>query len=104
MTVTPIKEMAKLTITSTPEGATVLGPDGTDLGKTPVKLEWPISDQPVSFTLKLRGYRDSKKSVTVTSNTMIPVELLRLQAKTNANGNGKGSGETGNGLIRPDDL
>ena len=105
---TPIEKIAKLTLTTTPAGATVFGPDGTDLGKTPLKLDWPISDKPVTFTLKLRGYRDTKKDVTVTTNTMLPVDMARAPATAKnpgtGKGSGKGSGDGVNGLIRPDDL
>ncbi|MGN6111276.1 MAG: serine/threonine-protein kinase [Kofleriaceae bacterium] len=68
---------AKLTIESDPAGAAVIAPDGTTLGKTPLKLEWPIGPHAVSFELRLAGYRRRAKDLVVSGNTTIRVELER---------------------------
>jgi hypothetical protein len=68
----------KLTIRSTPASASVYGPDGTLLGKTDLELDWAISDQPVTFELRLPGYRKKRKELTVTGNTVVVLELERL--------------------------
>ncbi len=105
----PTGKLARLTLDSSPAGATVVGPDGVSLGKTPLKIDWPVSDRPVVFELRLKGYRDKKTEIAVTSNTMTRVELDRVLSSRpgggNPKGSGKGTGEgNGNGLIRPDDL
>lgn len=101
-------KMVRVTLESSPDGAHVIGPKGEDLGKTPLKLEWPSGTDPVMFTLKLKGYRDKPTEVRVVSNSMTRVELDRLPSTGRNTGNsgkgtGKGSG-SGNELIRPDDL
>jgi tRNA A-37 threonylcarbamoyl transferase component Bud32 len=96
-------EMAKVTIDSKPQGASVIGPDGDVLGKTPFKTEWPISKKKVSFELRLAGYRKKPTPLLVDGNTAILVELQRAP-RTNP-GSGKGSGSGSNrdtGLMQPD--
>ena len=94
-------QLVKLTIDSLPRGATVFDPKGYALGKTPLKLDWAAGTEPVTFTLKLRGYRDKPAELTVTSNTMTRIELERIP-RANP-GRGSGSGKTdGDGLERPD--
>jgi hypothetical protein len=104
----PPARFVRVTLESSPEGANVIGPDGTSLGKTPLKLEWPAGEQPVAFVLKLKGYKDKSTEVTVTSNSMTRVELDRIPVNRptgTGSGSGKGSGKPpGDGLIRPDDL
>ncbi len=97
--------LAKLTLDSQPRGATVYAPNGAALGKTPLKVGWPIAVAPVTFVLKLRGYRDKAQELTVTSNTMTRIELERIaRPATPGRGSGtsgKGSND-GDGLERPD--
>jgi tRNA A-37 threonylcarbamoyl transferase component Bud32 len=104
----PPARLVRVTLESSPDGATVIGPDGPALGKTPLKLDWPAGEQPVTFVLKLKGYKDKTVEATVTSNSMTRVELDRIQVSRppgTGNGSGKGSGKrSGDGLIRPDDL
>ena len=103
----PTGKLARLTLDSSPVGASVFGPDGTLLGKTPIKVDWAVSAKAVVFELKLKGYRDKKTEITVTSNTMTRVELERIPVIRPGGGSGRGSGKgsgDGNGLIRPDDL
>ncbi|MDB4961036.1 MAG: serine/threonine protein kinase [Myxococcales bacterium] len=97
-----IRELAKLTLDSVPRGATVFGPDGVALGKTPLKIEWPIATAAVTFTLKLRGFRDKVHEIAVTSNTMTRIDLERIPV---ANQGTRGSGSArkdDTGLERPD--
>ena len=103
----PTGKLARLTLDSSPAGASVFGPQGVLLGKTPIKVDWAVSDKAVVFELKLKGYRDKKTEITVTSNTMTRVELERLPVSRPTGGSGRGSGKgsgDSNGLIRPDDL
>jgi hypothetical protein len=65
-------------IDSTPPGAEVFGPDKKSLGKTPLKLDLPISDLPLTFELRLAGYRKKSKDLIVRNNTMVHVPLDRL--------------------------
>jgi serine/threonine protein kinase len=101
---TPTITMAKVTIDSKPQGASVIGPDGSVLGKTPFKTEWPISKTKVTFELKLAGYRRKPTPLLVDGNTAILVELERQ--RTVPAGSAKGSsstqGSSDTGLMRPD--
>ncbi|MFN0246349.1 MAG: serine/threonine-protein kinase [Kofleriaceae bacterium] len=105
----PTVKLVKLTLDSQPPGATVFGPDGTELGTTPLKTEWPAATDPVKFTFKLKGYRDKVKELTVSANLLTRVDLDRAVGGTRPPaGTGKGSAKTqrdngvGNGLERPD--
>lgn len=108
----PAGKVAKVTLESVPAGASVFGPGGVELGKTPLVFEWPVADHPVVFELKLRGYRDKRRELTVTSNTMVRIDLDRVAGPTTGRGSGAGAGSgrgsgkgSGNSdLIRPDDL
>jgi hypothetical protein len=101
----------RLTLDSQPQGAMVVGPDGTELGKTPLKTDWPSATAPVKFTFKLKGYRDKVKELTVTANMLTRVDLDRVPSGSPPKppqGTGKGSAKpprdngVGNGLERPD--
>ena len=93
-------EMAKVTIDSKPQGASVIGPEGDVLGKTPFKTEWPVSQKKVAFELRLAGYKKKPTPMLVDGNTAILVELERLPRATP--GSGKGTGAGTNDLMRPD--
>ena len=99
--------MAKVAIDSSPQGATVIGPGGDVLGKTPFKTEWPISKKKVVFELRLSGYRKKPTPMMVDGNTAILVELEKAPrpGSGSGRGSGKGSGSGGTtdtGLMRPD--
>jgi len=95
-------KLVKLTIDSLPRGATVFDPKGYALGTTPLKLDWAAGAEPVTFTLKLRGYRDKPQELTVTSNTMTRIELERMPRANPGRGSGSSSKSDGDGLERPD--
>ncbi|MDQ3340726.1 MAG: protein kinase [Myxococcota bacterium] len=99
----PAVAMAKVTIDSKPQGASVIGPDGEVLGKTPFKTEWPISTTRVTFELRLAGYKKKPTPLLVDGNTAILVDLERAP-RTNPGGSGKGTGAgtNDNSLMRPD--
>ncbi|HET9483308.1 MAG TPA: hypothetical protein VFO79_05065, partial [Xanthomonadales bacterium] len=97
--------MAKVQIDSSPQGATVIGPDGDVLGKTPFKTEWPVSKRKVVFELRMSGYRKKPTPLLVDGNTAILVELEKAPRPGNTqrgSGAAKGSGTNDNGLMRPD--
>jgi hypothetical protein len=95
---------AIIVIDSTPQGADVLGPDKQPLGKTPTHVTLPISDLPLTFELRLAGYKKKTKQIIVTGNTVISVPLDKAASSTGgATGPKKGSGHD-NELMRPDDL
>jgi tRNA A-37 threonylcarbamoyl transferase component Bud32 len=98
------RPIAHLLIDSVPAGAVVSGPDGEALGRTPLKVDWPISDLPVTFELRLAGYKKKQKQTVVNSNTALHIELERapvIRRSGNAGGSAK-SGSGGNGLMRPE--
>jgi serine/threonine protein kinase len=95
--------MAKVAIDSNPSGATVLGPDGDVLGKTPFKTEWPVSKKKVMFELRLTGYRKKPTPMLVDGNTAILVELDKAPRPNSGSGKGSGKGSSSDtGLMRPD--
>jgi hypothetical protein len=94
---------AHLSIDSVPRGAAVLGPQGEALGKTPLKVEWPISDLPVTFELRLAGYRRKQQQTVVNGNTALRVELERPPLNRRQGSPGVPEGSAGNGLMRPDE-
>ena len=104
----PLKPItARLSIDSVPPGAAVTDSDGASLGKTPIKIEWPISDLPVTFELRLGGYKRKQQQIVVNGNTALRVELERaVVIRHNGGGARSGSakaGSGGNGLMRPDE-
>jgi hypothetical protein len=104
----PRSSTAHLTIDSVPPGAAVSGPAGEALGRTPLKLDWPVSDLPVTFELRLAGYKKKQKQTVVNSNTALHIELERAPVVRRPGGAGgsakagSGSGSGSNGLMRPE--
>ena len=106
----PTLRTAHLTIESVPSGAQVKGPGGTPLGKTPLKIEWPMSDVPVKFALRLGGYKSKQKQTVINGNTRLVIELERVAGVKRGSGPSSGS-RSGNGakpsnsdgLLRPGD-
>jgi tRNA A-37 threonylcarbamoyl transferase component Bud32 len=98
---------AHLTIESVPLGATVKGPDGTALGKTPLAVEWPTATTAVRFELRLAGYKPKHKQTVIAGNTRLVIELERERDRDRDRApprrNGPKASGTGNGLMRPDD-
>jgi eukaryotic-like serine/threonine-protein kinase len=99
---------AKLTIESVPPGASVFALDGAFLGKTPLKLEWPVSEVPRTFELRLPGYHRRTKELVVSGNTTVRIELERLPAPPPIRPPGTGSSRppkgsnSDSGLMRPE--
>ena len=93
--------MAKVQIDSVPEGATVYGPDGDPLGKTPFKTEWPVSKKKVLFELRLAGYRKKPTPLLVEGNTAILVELERIPRR-GGHTHQKQKGSAATDLMRPE--
>jgi tRNA A-37 threonylcarbamoyl transferase component Bud32 len=97
--------VAHLSIDSLPPHAMVIGPDGGLLGKTPLSIEWPISDSPVTFELVLVGYKKKQKRTVISGNTALHIELERAPV-TRRSGGGRASGSAkpgslDNGLMNP---
>jgi serine/threonine-protein kinase len=98
----PAVPTALVVIDSTPQGAEVFGPDKESLGKTPAHVTLPISDLPLTFELRLAGYKKKTKQIIVTGNTVISVPLDKASTGGSTT-HKKGSGNS-NELMRPDDL
>jgi serine/threonine protein kinase len=104
-------ELATVVIDSLPTGAEVMGSDHQLLGKTPLRLDWPVADTPVTFELRAPGYRHRTKRIVIGGNVMIHLELEPAPAPDlphpvphSATTAGKGSGiHDSNGLMKPDD-
>jgi serine/threonine-protein kinase len=109
--VAPGPALANVEIDSEPPGADVTV-DKKLVGKTPAKLELPVSDLPVAFELHLPGYRKKTKQVIVSGNSVVDVPLEREPASgyTPTVGHGphgghKGSGsQQDTGLMNPEDM
>lgn len=71
--------MVRLSLDSNPTGATVYGPDGAEIGKAPITVDWKPAADPVKLTFKLRGYRDKTVDITVTKNTVMQAELSKIR-------------------------
>ena len=82
MSVTPLPPpapaLASVEIDSTPAGAEIFGPDEHSLGKTPAKLQLPITTDAVTYELRLAGYHKKTKQFVVTGNAIISIPLDRL--------------------------
>jgi hypothetical protein len=102
----PAPALAKLTIESVPRGAAVYALDGKLLGKTPLKLNRPVSSEPMAFELRLPGYRRRTKEIIVGGDTTVRIELEPLPPppfRPPGPGSGRppGSGSGDSGLMRP---
>ncbi|NVB79658.1 MAG: PEGA domain-containing protein, partial [Kofleriaceae bacterium] len=98
---------AVIVLDSTPPGAEVVDADKKSYGKTPAQLTLPISDLPLTFELKLAGYRKKTKEIVVTGNAVVQVTLDRLPAQNTGTPKGSGKGSSKGGpdeLMNPDDL
>jgi serine/threonine-protein kinase len=95
------QRQVKLALDSAPRGAAVTGPDGKPLGKTPLELDWPASAKPVTFELRLGGYRKKTKTITLTTSTAITVQLDRIP-KIRPPDKGSSGSDNDNGLMRPE--
>jgi hypothetical protein len=71
----------RITFGSDPRGASVIGPDGTVLGTTPLSLEVATSDAPVEYTFRMAGF--VSKTLSLIPNVPSPV-FAALQADTPA--------------------
>jgi len=108
--VAPPARSAHLSIDSAPSGAKVTGPNGELLGTTPLKIDWPISDRPVTFELVLGGYHRKQNQAVINGNTALHVELERISTSRRggkpsggANNARGGSAKPSNGLMHPDE-
>jgi hypothetical protein len=72
----------KLSFATKPAGATVLAPDGKELGVTPLEIVWSPSKTPVQFSLRMKGYATKKKLVVVDSEQVVECELAKVAPTT----------------------
>jgi hypothetical protein len=99
--------VASLVIESVPKGAEVYV-GRTLLGKTPLETDWPIAKDPVVFELRASGYKRRTKSMVISSNTQMRLELERAPVYVPHPppphpGSGSGSAHRDDGLMRPDE-
>jgi serine/threonine-protein kinase len=69
---------ATVEIDSNPPGAEIFDPDEHAIGKTPAKLTLPIATAPLSYELRLGGYRTTVKQFVVTGDAVLDVPLEKL--------------------------
>ena len=93
----PVVAMVKLTITSTPVGATVFGSDGVERGKTPLILELPSSAEPLTLRVSHDGYGDKEMVVKPEADATFDFALVKNK-RIRGSGGGGGKG-TGRGFI-----
>src|SRR5262249_48249762 len=98
------RAMATVVFDTAPEGAEIFGPDKISLGKTPAHLALPITDQPVTFELRLAGYHKKTKQLVVSGNVVVSVPLERVTPALAPSHPGSGQSNDSNGLMRPGDL
>ncbi len=92
--------MAKVTITSDPRGAEVLGPDGAVLGVTPTTISLPIDGRAVTLVLRKSGYKERDKIITATGDLTVSV-LLEAERRSGSGRKPEGGGRgTGSGTGR----
>lgn len=95
--------LAVVVIDSAPQGAEVIGPDGTPVGKTPARLSLPVSAQARAYELRLAGYRKKTQDIVVTGNTVITIPLDKLPAVVVPHGGHRGSARpSSDDLERPE--
>lgn len=88
----PVVAMVKLTITSTPVGATVYGGDGEVRGTTPLILEMPSSAEPLTLRVTHDGYGDKEMVVKPQSDATFDFTLVKKRVRGSGGGGGKGTG------------
>ena len=103
----------KLVIDSSPHGASVFTADGKLLGMTKLELEWPPAAEPVTFELRMTGFKKKTKQLVVSDAMTVAVDLERAVVPGRGSARGSaakgsdapkpGSGTGGTGLIRPGD-
>ena len=91
--------MARVTITSDPRGAEVVGPDGAVLGVTPTTISLPVDGRAVTLVLRKSGYKERDKIITATGDLTVSV-LLEAERRGGSGrrpdgGSSRGSGSNG---------
>lgn len=81
-TTAALSSLATVVIDSVPRGADVIGSDRKVLGKTPAKLQLPITSDTVHVELRLAGYHTRTKQFVVTGNAVIGIPLDRISFAT----------------------
>jgi serine/threonine protein kinase len=103
---------ARLSIDSVPPGALVSGPQGDPLGRTPLRVAWPVSERPVKFTLALAGYKRKHSQTVVNGNTSLHIDLEPVAAVRRSDRSAAdpaspvppdAGAESTSGLMTPDD-
>jgi hypothetical protein len=98
----PSVATVKLTLQSTPPGASVYDDTGALLGKTPVTIQRPISTTSLAFELKLAGYKVKRKDVVVDGEMTVGVALEKAPKASAPAGKGSAVNRLGNDLVKPE--
>lgn len=69
----------RVTFDSSPTGARVFGPDGREVGTTPLTIPIPLSRVPGVFRFEKEGYRDALSTVLPDADKALKVELRPKQ-------------------------
>lgn len=70
----PTLELAKIELSSTPNGA-IVALDGKERGETPLTLELEKTDAPLELTLERKGFKKYSRELTPSEDTHISIEL-----------------------------
>jgi len=66
-----------LAVAGAPEGATILGPGGVQLGVAPGVLELPQSSDPLQLTFRKEGFEDLEREIVPVASGTITVDMKR---------------------------
>jgi tRNA A-37 threonylcarbamoyl transferase component Bud32 len=88
----PVARTVTLTLDTAPSGAEVFDGAGQALGKTPLQLTVPASSTPLALVFKHDGMKDKSKSVLVSEDRSLTVDLEPAQRPAAGSGAGAGTG------------
>lgn len=74
--VTPLREKVQWKLTTVPPGAAVLDEDGSALGLTPWERDEPSGSGAKTVTLRLRGYKEQRITLSRSSPTQLNLTLV----------------------------
>ena len=65
----------QLAVAGAPDGATILGPGGVELGVAPGVLELPQSSDPLQLVFRAEGFEDLEREIVPVASGTITVDM-----------------------------